>query len=351
MGNKTTTLTLQLLGCDVSAIHTVNFSNHVAYRQFTGRRVPAQEIADLYSGLCNAHLTDFDLLLSGYTGSADAVRIIGEIARDLKQKRGERFFWILDPVMGDAGHLYVAEDIPDVYRELCKEADLILPNAFELEKLAQVKVDDLKSTVTAIGMLHKKYGVRHIVVTSMRLRKKDLPDSALRSHDDDDDEEVLAVVGSSSRSDGTSRPFVLSIPLLPVFFSGTGDIFAALIAVRFHEASKQTGLVRNGRSWAPSDDVEACELPLAKATEIVLSIMYDILVKAAKRRDAELNRLEPLEKSLANEELEKQEYLRRTKASEVRVVRFAHELQHPPMQVDGQILRAEDVASVVAGSS
>lgn len=40
---------------------------------------------------------------------------------------------VLDPVMGDEGHLYVQEDVVPVYKNLLRDADLILPNQFEAE--------------------------------------------------------------------------------------------------------------------------------------------------------------------------------------------------------------------------
>lgn len=70
--------------------------NHTGYRQFKGTRTSAQEIHDLYQGLCQSDLTDFDVLLTGYTPSAAAVKAVGEIGLDL-QRRAEKkpgsFFW------------------------------------------------------------------------------------------------------------------------------------------------------------------------------------------------------------------------------------------------------------------
>ena len=40
---------------------------------------------------------------------------------------------VLDPVMGDDGRLYVDEDVVPAYKNLLRDADLILPNQFELE--------------------------------------------------------------------------------------------------------------------------------------------------------------------------------------------------------------------------
>lgn len=75
------------------------------------------------------------MMLSGYIPGADAVQAVGRIAAELKAKdqQGGRFFWVLDPVMGDNGKLYVAEDVVPAYKSLLPHADLILPNQFEAE--------------------------------------------------------------------------------------------------------------------------------------------------------------------------------------------------------------------------
>jgi pyridoxine kinase len=76
------------------------------------------------------------MMLSGYVPAAEAVEAVGSIARELKLKATMKpgsFFWILDPVMGDNGKLYVAEDVLPAYKSLAHDADLILPNQYEAE--------------------------------------------------------------------------------------------------------------------------------------------------------------------------------------------------------------------------
>lgn len=114
----------------------IAIGNHLGYGQAKGTRATAKEITDLYDGLKDSHLDDFDMLLSGYVPGAPAVEAVGKIARDLKYKHTLKpgsFFWVLDPVMGDNGKLYVAEDVVPAYKNLIKDADLILPNQFEAE--------------------------------------------------------------------------------------------------------------------------------------------------------------------------------------------------------------------------
>lgn len=70
--------------------------NHTGYRQFKGTRATAQEISDLYQGLCQSNLTDFDVMLSGYAPSAAAVESVGTIGIDLQEKAEKKpgsFFW------------------------------------------------------------------------------------------------------------------------------------------------------------------------------------------------------------------------------------------------------------------
>lgn len=110
--------------------------NHVGYRAFTGSKTSADEITNLFAGLKQSSLDDFDMMLSGYMPGAEAVMAVGRIARDLKHDRSLHpgsFFWVMDPVMGDNGKLYVAEECVDVYRDLCREADLVVPNQYEAE--------------------------------------------------------------------------------------------------------------------------------------------------------------------------------------------------------------------------
>jgi pyridoxine kinase len=91
---------------------------------------------DLYQGLKQSYLDDFDMMLSGYVPGAAALEAVGQIAQELKRKAKSKpgsFFWAMDPVMGDNGNLYVAPDVVPVYRSLVHHADLVLPNQFEAE--------------------------------------------------------------------------------------------------------------------------------------------------------------------------------------------------------------------------
>ncbi len=75
---------------------TQRLGNHTAYKQVKGSKTSAAEITELYAGLKQSNLIDFDVLLSGYVPNADVVRAVGEIGDDLKTRAASRpgsFFW------------------------------------------------------------------------------------------------------------------------------------------------------------------------------------------------------------------------------------------------------------------
>lgn len=83
------------------------------------------------------------MMLSGYLPGAAAVESVGRIAEELRQQAAGKpgsFFWVLDPVMGDNGRLYVAPDVLPAYKKQLNQADLILPNQFEAEYACMLSV-------------------------------------------------------------------------------------------------------------------------------------------------------------------------------------------------------------------
>ncbi|KAH8815327.1 Ribokinase-like protein [Xylogone sp. PMI_703] len=321
---------MQSLGCEVAALNTVNFN--LGYGQATGRRATAEEITELYRGLKQSGLDDFDMMLSGYLPGAASVEAAGEMARDLKSKAATKpgsFFWVLDPVMGDNGKLYVAEDVVPAYKNLIKDADLILPNQFEAETLSGVEIRNMDTLKHAIVKLHSDYHIPHIIITSVMLPDVQGADGPL-----------LSVIGSTITSTNTARIFKIAVPAIDCFFSGTGDMFAALMLVRFREAVSNTKGLNERQSWISDDTVEATELPLARAAEKVLASMHEVLRRTKVERDKELAKyLSALGGDVAPDDEEGQKKLRliKSKATEVRLIRNLDTLKHPEVQFKASI--------------
>ena len=138
----------------------------------------------------------------------------------------------------------------------------------------------------------------------------------------------MSVIGSTATSDFSPRLFKLDVPAIDCFFSGTGDMFAALTVVRFREAITNAKL-KGIKSWLSPDDVEASDLPLAKAAEKVLGSMHTVLSKTKEARDQELEGMAGVMEK--EKDSEKRIWLRKTKAAEVKVVRCLEDLREPKL--------------------
>lgn len=120
-------------------------------------------------------------------------------------------------------------------------------------------------------------------------------------------------------------------------------MFAALTVARLREAVFAVPDLRSTKSWVSSDDVKAIDLPLAKATVKVLASMHSVLEKTLESRAAELASQTDGVDGLNDEEKQKQEHLRRTKAAEVRLVRNARFLREPGIEFKAQDWCKEDL--------
>lgn len=173
----------------------------------------------------------------------------------------------------------------------------------------------------AIAALHTKYRVPHIIITSVSLPA---PTSTLS----------LSVIGSTMTSTAKPRIFKVEVPAIDCFFSGTGDMFAALIVVRLKEAVSAIPDLGQTDAWLSKDDVEATELPLAQAAEKALSSMQEVLIRTKKKRDEELESYQQKLKARGSglQEDDKESHLRITKAAELRLVRNMECLRNPELK-------------------
>jgi pyridoxine kinase len=222
----------------------------------------------------------------------------------------------------------VPETSLPAYKTILQNCDLILPNQFELEVLSDTKITTISSLAEAMRKLHSQYRLPHIFVTSTQLEND--------VHHGSEERKTISVVGSSARSDGSPRLFRIDVPYYPVYFTGTGDMFAALLVARFRETASQAGLLSQP-SWASPDSVRPAELPMAKAAEKVVSSMQAILKKTFEAFEAERSAIEdhdsragPGEDDGDEEEPGKKKRLLLTKAVELRVVRNIKDLIAPP---------------------
>ena len=206
VGNDAVALPLQLLGADVLAVHTLQFSNHPGHGAFGGRVFTAAEVAGVLRGLA-AHgaLGACDGVLSGYLGEADTAAVVLEAVADIRHGN-PRALYACDPVLGDDGRLYVSAQTAAALRErLVPAADIATPNAFELGFLTGMPTDSPAAILAAARAL----APRTVLVTS----------AGTAATPADATEMILSEGEDAWR---------LRTPRLPRRFNGAGDMLAGL---------------------------------------------------------------------------------------------------------------------------
>lgn len=187
----------------------------------------------------------------------------------------------------------------------------------------------MTSLTRAIEVIHTKYGVPHIVLTSVSLDNDD------NHNDGASPNRMLSVVGSTmTASTRKPRAFKIRFPAIDAYFSGTGDMFAALMVVRMRQAvtAAPGSTLGQTESWLSPDDVDALDLPLARAAERVLASMHEVLAATCESMKAEVKRAE----ADIGEGDEKRMHLARSKAAELRLVRHLGSLREPVVEFKAQ---------------
>jgi pyridoxine kinase len=215
VGNASAVFPMQRLGCEVWAVHTVQFSNHTGYGDWKGRVFDGPAIEEIVEGIADRGvLPRCDGVLSGYMGSADIGNaILAAVAR--VREANPKALYACDPVIGDVGRgVFVRPGIPEFMKEQAvPAADIITPNQFELEYLSGMETQSLDAAKHAVARVQAT-GPRAVLVTS--LHTDDTPPDAI---------DMLAGEGG--------RFWRVRTPKLSLAVNGAGDAIAALFFVHY----------------------------------------------------------------------------------------------------------------------
>lgn len=222
VGNSAAVFPLQRLGFEVWPVDTVAFSNHLGYRTWRGRTHSAAEVAEVIEGIellglfksCRA-------VLSGYLGTPEVGAVVRD-AVDRVRRANPEAIYLCDPVMGDRdGGMFVKPGVREAFmEELLPQADIIVPNAFELEALTGCDTTTLEGALDAADALRAelkrrrgKTGRRRAgtAVVCTGLLRRDVPDKM----------GTLAVADEGA--------WLVTTRFVPMHVHGTGDALAALL--------------------------------------------------------------------------------------------------------------------------
>ncbi|XP_040842613.1 pyridoxal kinase isoform X2 [Ochotona curzoniae] len=229
VGNRAATFPLQVLGFEIDAVNSVQFSNHTGYAHWKGQVLNSSELQELYEGLKLNSVNQYDYVLTGYTRDKSFLAMVVDIVQELK-RQNSRLVYVCDPVMGDKwsgeGSMYVPEDLLPVYRDqVVPVADIITPNQFEAELLSGRKIHSQEDALAVMDLLHSM-GPDTVVITS-----SDLPSPK--------GSDYLIALGSQRirRPDGSlvTQRISMEMHRVDAVFVGTGDLFAAMLLAWTHK--------------------------------------------------------------------------------------------------------------------
>ncbi len=209
-------------GVEASVLPTSVLSTHTAFPKFTFLDLTDEikKISDVFSELS----IDFDAIYTGYLGSYEQIRLVGEF---IDTHKNENTVVVIDPAMADNGKLYhgFSSDFPSHMASLVSKADLIIPNLTEASFMLGIPYVE-------------KYDEDYIKDVLKRLTGLGCKRAALTGVSFDD----LGIgVYAYNSEDGSY--FSYFNEKLPASFHGTGDVFAsAAVGAHMRGASIEDAL-------------------------------------------------------------------------------------------------------------
>lgn len=215
VGNRAAVFALEMLGYPVWAVPTVILPWHPGHGPSTRVTVSEDDFNSLIDDLIRAPWTgEVRAVLSGYLGAAYQAEGVARLVEALREKNPD-LFYACDPVMGDAGGLYVPEATAIAMRDrLLPLASLATPNRFELSWLCGVPLETNAAILEAALAL----GPPRMLVTS-----------------------AIAMMHGSTGNLYLSGNHALLAEhrLIDNPPNGTGDLLAALFVARLLEGLKE----------------------------------------------------------------------------------------------------------------
>ncbi len=214
---------LSHMGHHIYTLPTAIVSNTLDYGQFEIHEMTDYMRATLQVWK-NLGFT-FEAISTGFIVSEEQAQLVSELCRDCAAKGCTVF---VDPVMGDEGKLYngVTEATVAHMRAMTAVADYVMPNYTEAAYLAghPIREDLTRAEATELVDALRALGAKSVLVTSAKVEGADC-------------------VAGYDHAKG--EYFLLPFERVPVFFSGTGDIFSGILTGRVLDGMPLQQAVQN----------------------------------------------------------------------------------------------------------
>ena len=182
VGNSVAAPVITTLGMQPLLIDTISLAAHPGYGTIAGGPTDQTQFCAILKALTTlCVLPKVNNVMTGYLGDARQAGPIHSMIQNWQAERKDGLY-ILDPVLGDGGRLYVNNAVVDQIRQtLLPLANIVTPNQFELGLLTESKINTVHDaakaaktmlqqnpnlqTVIATGITNEELGISDIKVT------------------------------------------------------------------------------------------------------------------------------------------------------------------------------------------
>lgn len=163
---------ISAMGVETSIIPTAVLSTHTQFNNFTFR-----DLTDDMKPIMEHWLNEgfrFDAIYTGYLGSERQIQIVSEFFDAFGSHNN---YIIVDPAMADNGKMYSGFDLHFALKmaELCKKADIILPNISEAAFMLDIPYpgeDASEETIKSLLLQLAGLGSKKVVITGVTFGDK-----------------------------------------------------------------------------------------------------------------------------------------------------------------------------------
>ena len=170
IGNRAIVFALETLGYNTWAVPTVVLPWHPGHGRSTRLQFEGEAFGAALAELGESRWRgEVRAVISGYLAHPEQAHAVAALVKRLRADTPD-LLYLCDPVIGDMGGLYVAEETAWAIRDtLLPLADIATPNRFELGWLTGGAIDDNTAAINAALAL----GPSEVVVTSAHAMLKD----------------------------------------------------------------------------------------------------------------------------------------------------------------------------------
>ena len=169
VGNSVAAPVITTLGMQPLLVDTISLAAHPGYGAIAGGHADQTQFSAILEALTTLRvLPQINNVMTGYLGDASQARPIHSMIKNWQTERHDGLY-ILDPVLGDGGRLYVDSALVDQIRQtLLPIAHIVTPNQFELGLLTDSQINTVRdATKAAKKMLQQNLNLQAVIATGI----------------------------------------------------------------------------------------------------------------------------------------------------------------------------------------